>query len=787
MTSSPARSLAAEIRGWDDASLEWLLQQRPDLLSPVPVDMASLATRAGSTPSVARVLDRFNRFELDILEAAAVLHEPLNRLQLAAAVPDARPEAIDAVLSRAGALAVCFGPPDDQRLVRAAIDLLAPAAGGLGPAMAPSHPRLAELLAEPAALEHLLATAPDGARAALEHLLWGPPHGQVADARRSVSDPNDARTPVDWLLAHELLIPVGPDTVVLPREVALRLRQGVVHRLTSDEAPELAVQTHDPDSTGRLAASHAFSAVRLVENLLEAWGLDGPPVLRAGGLGVRDRRRAAGLLDTDEATATLVMEVAYGAGLVAGDGQVEEAFAPTPAYDVWLTRDTAERWVVLVEGWLTMPRVPGLAGTRDERDKALAALGPDLEWAYAPELRATILDELCALTLGAATDAASLQARLEWLHPRRRGRLLGPMVTWTLAEAEILGLTGRGSLAEFGRTLLSEGADGTAQQLAPLLPTPVDHVLLQADLTAVAPGPLESGLAAELALLADVESTGGATVYRFTPSSVRRALDAGRSAGDVHALLATKSKTPVPQPLTYLIDDVARRHGQIRVGAASAYIRCDDESVLNELIADKRSSPLRLRRLAPTVLTALVPVDHVLNELRTMGYAPAAESTDGSLVVRRPDTHRTPPRQRLPRLSTPSKVPGDTLVSAAVRAIRAGERASTAPRRQAVGGRLGGVLPRSTAGQTLQVLRRAVATRTSVWIGYVDNHGGVSERVVDPLTLAGGYLTAFDHRLDAMHTFAVHRVTGVAELTEGDVDPDAGDNDSAPQTPEGAA
>ena len=37
-----------------------------------------------------------------------------------------------------------------------------------------------------------------------------------------------------------------------------------------------------------------------------------------------------------------------------------------------------------------------------------------------------------------------------------------------------------------------------------------------------------------LHLLADVESRGGATVYRFTPSSVRRALDAGWSAAEVH-------------------------------------------------------------------------------------------------------------------------------------------------------------------------------------------------------------------------------------------------------------
>ena len=94
----------------------------------------------------------------------------------------------------------------------------------------------------------------------------------------------------------------------------------------------------------------------------------------------------------------------------------------------------------------------------------------------------------------------------------------------------------------------------------------------------MAPGPLERELADVLGVLADVESKGGATVYRFTPGSVRRALDAGQSAADLHAFLARHSRTPVPQPLTYLIDDVARRHGRLRVGAASAYVRCDDDA-----------------------------------------------------------------------------------------------------------------------------------------------------------------------------------------------------------------
>ena len=49
-------------------------------------------------------------------------------------------------------------------------------------------------------------------------------------------------------------------------------------------------------------------------------------------------------------------------------------------------------------------------------------------------------------------------------------------------------------------------------------------------------------------------------------------------------------------------------------------------------------------------------------------------------------------------------------------------------------------------------------------IGYVDNHGTRTERVVDPVSVEGGGLTAHDHRSDDTRTFAVHRITTVRPI-----------------------
>ncbi|MEV6094650.1 helicase C-terminal domain-containing protein, partial [Streptomyces cellulosae] len=383
------------------------------------------------------------------------------------------------------------------------------------------------------------------------------------------------------------------------------------------------------------------------------------------------------------------------------------------------------------------------------------------------------------------------------------------LARWTLAEAEMLGITGRGALSSHGRALIgappaphhadaeteptgpgdklpvhhrhtpppavlspaeqAAAAAAAARLLEPLLPEPLDHVLLQADLTAVAPGPLERPLADMLGVLADVESKGGATVYRFTPASVRRALDAGQSAADLHAFLAAHSRTPVPQPLTYLIDDVARRHGHLRVGAASSYVRCDDDAVLNEILADKRAAGLGLRRLAPTVLAARTDPAALLEGLRAMGFAPAAESAEGDVLIARADAYRTPPRTPPEPVPDGPPVPDDTLLAAAIRAVRAGDLASTAPRKP-VGGEAGdvapGQLPRTSGADTLATLQAAVLTNETLWIGYVNAEGAASQRVIAPIRVEGGFVTAYDHTADEVRTYPLHRITGVAELAE---------------------
>ncbi|MFZ4299239.1 helicase-associated domain-containing protein [Streptomyces cinereoruber] len=825
------RTLAEALRARGDEGLAALLRARPDLLNPVPNDLTQLATRAGTRGSVVRALERLDRFALQTAEALAVAPDPAPYpVLLALLTGDEGDPAIEAALPGAVALlreqALVWGEDDRLRLVRTARELLSPSPQhpsptGLGPTVAEatsgmSPGRVQEIIGaaglpathdpvsavaaltglftDRARMGALLDGAPPEALAVLDRLVWGPPYGEVTA---------NPAPPVRWLRDRGLLLPVSARTMVLPREVALHLRGGRAHRAPEPVAPEVAVlREHRPQVVDGAAAGQAYTALATVEELLKSWDKGGPQVLRAGGLSVRDLRRTAAALDVTEQVAAFWLELCHGAGLLASDGEADERYAPTPAYDDWLDLPPAERWARLVTPWLASTRTSGLVGGQDAKGRALSALGPDLDRAAAPEVRHRVLGLLATLPPGAAADPETVFARLRWERPLR-GAAAGPatestgpgpalpddlrsrLARWALAEAELLGLTGRGALSAPARALLnlplaeaaspadegggveeSVAAERAATLLAPLLPEAVDHVLLQADLTAVAPGPLRRPLADALAVLADVESKGGATVYRFTPGSVRRALDSGLTASDLHDFLTAHSRTPVPQPLAYLVDDVARRHGHLRVGAASAYVRCDDDTVLGEILADRRSAALGLRRLAPTVLAAQADPAALLDGLRAMGYAPAAESAEGDVLVTRADAYRTPARTAPVPVPDGPPAPDATLLHAAVKAIRAGDRAATAVRREPSAPTPAGSLPRTSSAETLATVQAAAMTGSAVWIGYVNADGAASQRVIAPVRVEGGFVTGYDHTADEMRTYPLHRITGVAELAD---------------------
>ncbi len=739
-------TLGSWLAGLPDERLIRLLELRPDLAQPAPGSIAALAARAASRQSIKAAADELDFLRLAVLDALLVLgadRDPvpfgvlLNLIGGRAEQPDVL-TALEDLRERA----LAWGESE----VRVSPD----AAGAL-----PWYPgqAVSEEARAAADIARALEGMDDAARDVLDRLVGGSPVGRTRDA--APGTPSDR--PVQRLISGGLLRAVDDETVVLPRDVGQVLR-GEQPGPAGLCAPDPVVATTTLKDVDASAAGAAMELMRQVEVVLESLSAAPVPELRSGGLGVRESKRLAKATGVDEQRLGLILELAAAAGLIASGvpDQLQAAdaptyWAPTVAADRFTEAPAASRWLQLALAWLDLPSRPGLIGDRGPDGKPYAALSDSLYSTAAPLDRRLLLELLAELPDGSCVDAAHVSRALIWRRPRWSARLQPTPVAHLLDEAHAVGLTGRNALSTPARVLLDDG-DAVAA-MAAALPAPIDHFLVQADLTVVVPGPLRRDLADELAAAATLESAGAAMVYRVGEQSVRHALDTGRTADGLQRFFADNSKTPVPQGLTYLINDVARRHGQLRVGMAASFIRCEDPVLLSHAVAAPMLAGLEVRLLAPTVAVSQAPIAEVLAALRHDGFAPAAEDSSGAIVDLRRRGARVPmsPVRRSVR-AVPR--PNPESLATVVSVLR---RVDSSP--------LGGM--RVDPAVAMALLQQAAMLGTDVLIGYVDAAGVATQRVVRPLALRGGQLTAWDPAQGRPREFAVHRVTSVMSADSG--------------------
>lgn len=741
-SSAPALPLGAWLGESSDDRLVRLLELRPDLTQPPPGSIAALAARAQTRQSVKAATDDLDFLHLAVLDALLLLQadgEPIPVTKLTSLIGDrAGVGRLDAAVADLQERALVWGD--------GVLRVTAEAASGL-----PWYPGQVTLETDhdASAITALLAGVDAAQRDLLERLVDGSPVGRTRDAAPGTP----ADRPVQRLLAAGLLRQVDGDTVILPRLVGQVMR-GESPGPTGLVAPDPTVTTTTAADVDAVAAGAAIDLLREVEVVIETLSATPTPELRSGGLGIREVKRLTKATGIDDQRLALLLEVSAAAGLIApgvpdsvdfGDGTV---WAPTVNADRFIESPTATRWHLLASTWLDLPARPGLVGERGPDGKPYGALSDSLFSTAAPLDRQLLLDMLADLAPGHGVDAESAARALIWRRPRWAARFQPGPVATLLAEAHALGLVGRGALATPVRKLLAgEPDDVVVAAMTKALPAPIDHFLLQADLTVIVPGPLERGLAEQLAAVATVESAGAAMVYRISEQTIRRALDTGRTAGELHAMFAKHSKTPVPQGLTYLIDDVARRHGQLRVGMASSFVRCEDPALLAQAIAAQAMDQLDVRLLAPTVAVSQAPINEVLAALRTAGFAPAAEDSTGAIVDLRARGIRVPApagRRRVYRSASPSLQTLGAIVAVLRKMAAAPASAS-----------------RLDPAEAMALLQRAAHQQGSVVIGYVDAAGVATQRVVAPINVRGGQLTAFDPAAGRVREFAIHRVTSV--------------------------
>ncbi|MDD9207332.1 helicase-associated domain-containing protein [Georgenia sp. 10Sc9-8] len=753
--TATGEELVRALAGRPDAELVRLLGVRPDLATPAPSSMTALAARAATRPSVERALALLDRFGLTVVESLAALsatgRPTASGVAAALAVPEG---AVAEVMDRLIELALLV----DGAPVPAVVEAVGPHPAGLGPPLS-ELPRSDDAADPPPApttpdqLADLLRSAPPEAGRTLAELRWGPP----------VVTPDGDRPGASWLLEHGVLRPLSGTQLALPLEVGLAARDGRTHREVQRTPPTTELPQRPAAVVAAEGTRAAEEVVRLVATLLAVWQQEPPVALRNGGLGVRELRRAAAVLEIRQHDAATVVELMGMAGLVAPYETGEESlWAPTLGAETWADEALGVQWARLAGAWLSSARTPWLVGTRNDQGTLRAALDPSLERGWARRLRHRLLTTLAALPARSAPGAAELAEVLRWHAPRATPPQ--PAVAAVLAEATILGVVGAGALTDAGRAL-TEGEDAAAA-LEKDLPEPVSEILVQGDLTGVVPGRPAPELGALLGHATETESRGSALTVRFTPASVHRALDAGLSGEELLEALRRYSRTPLPQPLEYLVTDTARRHGQVRVGAATSYVRLQDPGTAGELQGHPDLAVLQLRPIAPTVLVSSARPAELLEALRAAGVAPVLEGPEGSVATVPSAVGRAGVRAPAGRgrrsAEAPVRVrrPGPEDLAELVRRMRTGEERA----RRSAEQHASGVLARTDPVHALAVLREATRAGAQVDLVIVGATGRAERRRVQPLSVDAGRVRMRDTDRDAEITVAVHRIQAVAPV-----------------------
>ncbi len=736
------RTLADALRDFDDERLAELLDARRDLTRQAPTGIAALASRAAQSGSVHRALGVLRRPELQLAEALAAENRPLSPEGLAHAV-SATTEAIAPHVFRLATLALVFIDESGRFVapVRTLSDAI-PHPAGLAPVLS-TDPSASEA-------QHVVADLPENLREVAEKLAWGP-------ARISGSPTSPlARALMNAGLAATTHTPDG-QRLLTPRPVHLELRGHVVHREFArlpvpNEAATPEMYAGARDAQGLDAA---LEADRIAMSLGH-WHADPPQVLKRGGVPVRDMKRLATAAGTDLTVWTTVVHAAWVASLVGHDG------------DTWqVTRDFArameapvpERWADLVIAWARGNYVGSVAGTRlgeegadasSQHEAIRAGLSSAVGRTGVKTRRKHLLRIVADFPDQHCTDDV-LARSLAWAFPTIPGAVIREEATAFAREAAVFGLVADDAPTSLGLALaatddmdIASAITHMTTELDALLPVPVDNVILDSDLSMTVPG-LPSAPVAKVLEWATVLTRGAGITARFTAESIGRAIDSGEDPDHVIAELEKISLTGVPQPLEYLIKDVARSRGQVHVGTARAVITGEEEH-LDHLMAAPEAASLSLVRLAPTVISTTAEPSYVMGQIRQAGLAPLVTGADGRPVAARSPgvLHGGP----LPLELESDAAEAELEISAAqaVARIRAGDA---------------GALENLSVSQRIL---SAISTGDPLRMGIVDGRGGMQVVTAIPLSLDGGRLHAREvpaNGADSGREFTVliHRVT----------------------------
>ncbi len=814
------------LAGLSSDQLARILEQRPDLLEGPPLrDLSALESRLAHPSSLSLALVQQPRPVIQALSALLSLggRAPLSRCAgLLAVQPGTgrpgRPDHLDQVeywLAVAGGFGLAWR--DDAGIAYAApglSNLLASV--DFGPSMLElsqftPRDRLAKLL------RHWTSSAPRLKDEIVAELLACLDDSVAVQARLDLLTPANRQALTTWVqrtrdsvfgysgidyravagaldaaTQYGLAVPShSAMDAVIPAEVAVELLQP---SLTFDpQAPLLPESQVEPEMVRRESAAALVQFDQACLSLVDHVRDHPVATLKAGGVGQREITRLAKVCHLDQAMVRLVLQLTYAAGVLEQQGGRWRCGETASA---WRDLDPGPRITLLIEAWTNLGQSPTAITDAQGRP---GPVGHDSDYCILCQSgRSVLLAAYVALPPGRAVEEQAMIRQVEWTKPLLHLRHVeeefdepdeldaGPAAlrespppsSPALDEARMLGLIAHGAASEVLRASFAAERTQLVEAVAAVLPAVVGVAVFGSDLTAMAAGPPSGRLSTLLDLSADRESRGGAVIWRFTTATVRRALDSGVGAAELAAQLTAVATGPLPQPLEYLIADVGRRHGGVRVAPARSVLRCDDEALLVEICSERRLRELRLQRIAPTVALSEQGPEATLNALRAAGFLPmpwqsaphetsdrprsaqnAADTGEDGVVI-----DLAVAQQPAPQADGPLRTGwGRENVADVVRRL-AGVIVADEDEDDVLGYLVAKLrmASRHLGEDELRTLAMAIAQGANIFITYRSAGGGVSDRVITVRDFAADRLFAWCHEKRDERQFLIASILSVS-------------------------
>jgi hypothetical protein len=184
-----------------------------------------------------------------------------------------------------------------------------------------------------------------------------------------------------------------------------------------------------------------------------------------------------------------------------------------------------------------------------------------------------------------------------------------------------------------------------SKRLESQLPKTQERLIIQADLSMIAPGPLPTKIEMELRRFAETEQISMACTYRLSPLSISHGLETGLSESQIRELLERLSGSKLPQPVDYLVREANQRFGRLTVSTgpleARALVKSADPILLTQILNDPKLKPFSLRQNPAGDLFSRFEPEVVYFGLREAGHIAVRVDERGAVISPRQVATRT--------------------------------------------------------------------------------------------------------------------------------------------------